>query len=397
MVEPGVLPPPLEVKPLGRVSPSRFALLEQCRLREIWSNAWHPPLLPQSPAARLGSVIHSILQEAGEGNFPAGNRSTIEARWDVLVEQTEREMRSSWLERSLVPLRQRVRQYQVRRIRTVRKALELAERACPQDRLPPTQTVRLAAPLTERYEVPVQSRDGLIAGRIDILRETPAGTVIADYKTGHILEQDPESGVQAVSATYQTQLKLYAALYADTFGSWPVGLEIIPLQGGPIEIPFTPSESSAILRQAATGLQETNARIAELGAPVSPVAAAEALASPRPSICRTCLFRPLCPAYRRIRDAETGTGWPEDIWGTVSHAQPLGNGRLLITLSVTARPYQHAKISGLQPGPDRHPGLAAAVPGNLVSIYNLKGSDQMGVFDETPFTTVYLHHDGVTA
>jgi len=63
------LPP---IKPLTRVSPSRYTAMKNCLLREVWTASGNEPLLPASPLAELGTVIHQLLEAAGRGRLDAG-------------------------------------------------------------------------------------------------------------------------------------------------------------------------------------------------------------------------------------------------------------------------------------------------------------------------------------
>jgi len=57
---------------------------------------------------------------------------------------------------------------------------------------------------------------------------------------------------------------LYAALYRLTFGVWPVRLEVVPLQGAPLAVPYDTEEAYGLLADAVAFLQDANRRIAEV-------------------------------------------------------------------------------------------------------------------------------------
>ncbi len=97
MFTPGVLPQTPSVHPLKRVSPSRFFSLTECPLREVWGASRQQPLLPNSPAARLGSVIHRLLEISGKGLIKNSDPVEIQHVWEGLVRNTEQEMEESWL------------------------------------------------------------------------------------------------------------------------------------------------------------------------------------------------------------------------------------------------------------------------------------------------------------
>ena len=99
---PGLLDDAITVSSLKRISPSRYSNLRECVLREALSAERVPLLLPSSPAARLGSIIHLLLEEAGKGRLSA-TRDAVERRWDSLVEELESKLGTNWLESSCVP------------------------------------------------------------------------------------------------------------------------------------------------------------------------------------------------------------------------------------------------------------------------------------------------------
>lgn len=377
-VKPGVLPETMPILPLKRVSPSRFTALKECALREVWIAARQPALLPAPPATRLGSVIHQLLEESGRGQIDKGD---AEKRWKELVSDVEQRMRESWLERSLAPLRKTVLNYEVRKIRACRKAVEIAQE-------PSLARHKIEGRAEIGFEVWVESPNGLIGGYVDQVQKTDEGAVLRDYKSGYILDKQSPDGELKIKNEYQVQLKLYAALYQSTFGRWPVRLEIVPLQGANQILTFHPQECTKLLEDAADSLKQINQAINEIT--VSSATGNEhLLATPSPATCRFCQFRPGCSAYQKASDQAAGDQWPKDIWGTVTEIRQLGNGRIGASLQVTNRPYTVAHIRGLEPSPDRHPALQLIKQGDRIAVYNLQGSASAISFSETPITVIY--------
>lgn len=380
-MKPGVLPEIAPIRPLKCISPSRFSALKECALREIWTAARQPALLLASPAAKLGGVAHKLLEEAGKGLLGNGDVQDAAKRWVELVNEIEQQMQGSWLERSLVPLRKTVPDYEVRKIRACRKAVEIAQEASVSRR-------KAESKAEAGFEVWVESPDGLIGGFIDHVQETNDGPVLRDYKSGYLLDKREAGEELKIKDEYQVQLKLYAALYQSAFGRWPVRLKIVPLQGADQILPFQPSECVRLLEEAVTSLKQINRRINELT--TSSVQNKEYfLATPSPSTCRFCQFRPGCSAYQKARDTVADTQWSQDVWGTVVDIRKLGNGRISISLQVTDRSYTIAHIRGLNPNPERHPALQFLKDGDRVAIYNLQGDAVRGSLSETPSTVIY--------
>lgn len=383
---PGILSGKLPLVPLQRVSPSRFQSLKDCALREVWAAGGVPNLLPAAPAARLGSAIHQLLEEAGKAQFKNGGITAIEKRWDELVAQAESAMQSLWLEKQFVPLKTAVLHYEVRRLKAIERAEEITQSSS-------AISPGAACQPDNACELWVSTRDGLAAGYIDQVEASAAGPILRDYKTGHILEPPSAQGEGAMKETYEVQLKLYAAIYASTAAVWPVKLELVPLQGPVREVPFTTVECMDLLRQAREAITTINAIIEG-----NPPAKAEALlAAPSPRTCRYCLFRPSCAAYRTAREhAAIQDAWPEDLWGVVRERRALGNGKVLLVLQASA-PSPSVSVRGLSPTPDRHPALPALLTGDAAAIFGLKGGGQGGTFQETPWTVIYRLQEGGSA
>jgi hypothetical protein len=383
-MKPGLLPGVLPVRPLRRLSPSRFTALQGCALREVWASGRQPPLLPVSPRARLGTAAHELLELAAKGHFgisPSGLAELVEEAWEMEVAKAEQEMAASWLERHLVPLRESVADYEVLRLRACHKAREIASESLL------GQRTRDARPMTG-FEVWVATNDGSVGGFIDAVQETNEGPVLRDYKSGYVLERIETGGVAQIKKSYELQLKIYAALYEAAYGRWPVGLEIVPLQGEAIAVPFQPREAVDLLSAAKDCLKGVNDRIGGISTTTDPASLAEGLATPKPSICGLCTYRPACTAYRRARQSSDEPGWPEDVWGVVTEIRQLGNGRLSIAIETINR-LNETRVRGLDPSTSRHPALAGLQVADSCGVFNLRGSSASSGLVETSRTVFY--------
>ena len=360
----GVLPNSLDLRPLRHISPSRFESLKECALKEIWTASRQPALLPPSPAGVVGGIAHRLLEDAGSGRLAGGDQAVAEKRWEELVVAWEREMQRSWLERAAVPLKRTVADYEVRRIRACRKAVEIARNVSDLHYV--TQRSH-----GTRFEFWLQSKDGLLGGFVDEVQEATDGVILRDYKSGYIFDRDENDNSFAVKKSYQTQLRIYAALYQSTFGRWPVSLVITPLQGPDEKITFYPSDCEALVKEAIIRLKDINATIAYLTKSVGN--ATDCLATPSASVCRFCRFRPGCSAYHKTRDSDADSFWPIDVWGTVTDIHTLGNGRPSLSLQVENRSYSQAHIRGFEQTLES-PAAGNIREGDKIAIYNLKSS-----------------------
>lgn len=370
----GVLTFSPTLDPLPWVSPSRAYSMTHCALREALSGNSIQELLIASPGARLGTVIHRVLQEAGDGRLE-DNPAEVDARWNELVAETERGMRLSWLEQHLVPLRRSVPQFEVRRLQTRERAHEVAR----------AQSAVRASPDTRPpygFELGVSTSDGLVRGRIDAVLPSSEGPVIRDYKSGAILEAVGHSDV--LKESYAMQLRLYAALYFETFGQWPVRLEVLPVAGEAYVVSYSRTEAAGLVLQAKETLHRVNAVIAAT-APHDETQ--RILANPSGATCMFCSYRPGCLPYRAAARAPGRSGrWPSDAWGTLRRVRDLGNNRRMIELDAGDEVH---RVRDLSSDRARHPALQILEPGDPVAVFGLRPTASRVAFTESLFTVIY--------
>ena len=364
------------LKPLRSISPTTFSDIRQCALNVVWQRNGNPPLLPMSPKARVGTISHQLLAESGQGRLNA-EESTINARWHELVAEANSEISSYLLERHLAPLENSIPDIEVRRIRTTRSALAIAK----QTRTVTRDNGRATVPAPYGHEIPVQSTDGLVRGTIDaVVRGGSSGVIIRDYKSGAILEYDA-GGTNRPRESYQIQLKLYAQLYAETFGQWPTSLELVSLTGESQEVCFTKNDCSNLLNQAKALLHIVNDNVAIHSSDSLP----QILAKPTPRACAFCRYRPGCGPYRLAAAEPNQEGWPVDVMGTVESIKQLGNSKIMLELATSTA---SVRIPGLSPG-KRHPVLPHLQPGQLVGVFNLRRTRLTAPYLESQLTTVH--------
>ena len=369
----GQLPPVPRLEEIARVSPSRFVALTTCALHEALAANQVPPSLPRSPLARLGTVIHKLLEDAAAGRLSSDEE--IQARWDELVGKQESQMSETWLERHFAPLRTSIGSYDERRLQALARAAELASAAEKHGTNHGTRD-RERAYGTELW---VQNAAGDIGGSIDAVIPSSSGPVIRDYKSGSIRGDDG-----ALKPEYAAQLKLYAAAYAEDKGAWPTVLELVTLTGEPHEVPFSRPECQALLEHASNTLSEVNAHLADAGDDVT--AAQYALASPSTDACRFCEFRPSCQPYHDSVSAHQGLEqWPGDAWGIVVERKSLLNGKDLLRLALHG---DERRIRGITRDATRQPALALMEEGTPAEAFNLRVLGPRS-FEERSSTVLY--------
>ncbi len=279
-------------KPLTSISPTLFNSAVECRLKAAWQASGNPPLLPGSPKTKVGSVVHRLLSEAGSARL-LPREDSINNRWKQLIAEADARMASSTVEKHLSPLNRSVPDIEVRRIRAIRRAQEIARLST----LRPTNPANPVGVPPYGYEISLRSRDYTVQGTLDAaLYQAPHQTTIQDFKSGPIMETDDE-GITQPRNSYQVQLKMYAALYAETFHRWPDSLQLVSIAGTTTDVPYVPDECLSLLNQAKNMLKEINASISRH----TPETVQSTLAKPSPIACRFCPYRPACPPYRSNR------------------------------------------------------------------------------------------------
>ena len=364
------------LKPLRSISPTTFSAIKKCALNVVWQRNGSSPLLPTSPKTRVGTVAHKLLAEAGRGRLTA-TVDNVNARWHELLKEASTAIGHSLLERHLSPLERSVPDIEVLRIRTTRLALDIARKSQTTRR----RGRRHVTPPSYGHEIPVQSADSLVRGTIDaVIPADGTGIIIQDYKSGSIVELEDGNEFHP-KASYQTQMKMYAGLYAENFGEWPVSLALASLTGERQGVPFTKNECSNLLDEAKATLRWINETVKNHPSTSLP----PILASPSPEACIFCQFRPACGPYRIAVAKQDREHWPLDVIGKVESLTRLGNSKMMLSLATGT---DSVKIPGLSSG-DRHPALSALQPGDMAGVFNLRRSRPTAPYSESRLTTVH--------
>ena len=355
--------------------------MQSCLLREVWTSSGNEILLPPSPLAELGCVIHRLLELAGRGQLAEASKGQVDETWTLLIIEAEGRMLQSQVRRLLVPLSKSIPDFEVRRLRACRRAAEIAH-----------ESKRARRPLEEDslsctgFELWIETNDGAVGGYIDRAKKTDGGIVLIDYKGGAILEKD-SSGACGVKEAYKDQMELYAALYQHKFGVWPVSLEIVPLQGAVVKLEWEPASAERLLASARRLLHDVNLKIAEAQGESTK---ATSLACPNTKNCGVCRFRPACQAYWTVRERDSIQRWPHDIRGILREKTALRNGTLCLRITTDpSSPDDVASIRNVSGSPQRHPSLSSLQIGSQLAVYCLKYMCRSNDYAETQSTVIY--------
>ena len=340
-------------------------------LRESAAVGGQEPLMPQSPRAQLGTGIHSLFERAAtDPTFP-DDTPGLAAEWSGMTAGIEHQLSAISYMQAAVPLTRSIPNIGLIRSRTLISLAEVRA-AVP----PPRGTSGSSQASNPAGKL--SSKAGTVVGVPDRISHTQHGVVISDFKTGTFLQPDG-----TVTPDYQTQLKLYGALFHDNYREWPARLEVVSLTGQKIPVPFTPNECEQLLDDAHKLCLKARTQTPDL---VAHPDKQKAVGAPTPETCRFCPFRPHCPAYL---DSALSVAplCPTDIAGTLLCWSKSGNGAILVELQSTKGTLVARSIPPVGPAVV---ALSASAPGDKILIANLK-HDNTNLFSATSYTAVHTY------
>ena len=204
------IPEPPVLIQLDHLTPSIYEASLNCLCKAAWFAFGDGSVLPQHPAAILGTAFHAVMAAAHMGELQVagiGDRSPARNLFDrtaqLLYQCAHPLVRLKFSSAERMPF------YNLQRERTARRATPIAASRPPSFGAA-VGTARSNAH-SMRTESLLYSKDGRIAGRADYI-DGLSGTVV-DYKTGHVFEGEADAG--AVSDSEARQLRLYAYLAAE--------------------------------------------------------------------------------------------------------------------------------------------------------------------------------------
>jgi len=284
--------PPV-VRPQPPFSPSSIEVMRSCTLRILFecSPGYEPRM---GYAARVGTAFHRTLQSFFEQGLPASKEKAIAtARF-----RFEQELRHQHNEANSRPREKSQVRDQVRVDRALEAILLEAIRYVESGYYPISYHKDETVKITEEehilpsaqlpsieVEIPVKSADGLFHGRIDRVEHTSDGDILFDFKSA-LRDDLPER--------YERQLQLYALMYKDTRGSWPIAAHVVyPLAGKVYSVSIDPERCQAVALESAEIVNRL-----QRGEPIA------SLADPG-DVCSVCEYRPWCQPFWNWQAVET--------------------------------------------------------------------------------------------
>jgi hypothetical protein len=225
----------------------------------------------------------------------------------------------------------------------------------------------------------MQSNNGLARGRIDLARPIGTGVEIVDYKSGTLFDARNH-----LKTEYKLQMQLYAALYHAKVGQWPARATLIQMTGPETTVEVRPEACARVLDGMLGELARVNAAVKRAGDPEAP----STLATPSPSSCKFCDYRPVCTEYHRSRSPLI-RDWPRDICGVMERKIVHKNDRVTFVVRDPNAPGSELVLRGVTDSPVRHPALESIPLGGTLAAYNCTQRTDGGSYSENLMTVIY--------
>ncbi len=349
----------INFKIIKRISPSQFCSMKNCAYKTLLAEAFdRKPLLPISPNAYFGTVLHKVLELISKGIIK--NEEEFNRMFDDQVKTVE-----SYLQKNgynfFIPLQKNVKDFGLKKI-LLKKHLR---RATEQPR-----TQNSTRYFSEKW---IESKDNLIAGKIDLVIESENEIEIIDFKTGEITEDildDTGEVFPEIKEEYKQQLKLYAYLYFENTNKFPVNLSLIDLAKLKYSIEFSIAECNEIYQQAKNLLHSANEEIIK----------GTFSANPTEINCKYCLYRPACSFFQKLLETNDSLN---DVSGLVKNVVKYQNGNVSVFLNSSTSENTITSFPS-----EKYDELNYNFNKNI-SIYNLRKEAVEYVYSATKTTTIY--------
>lgn len=349
----------IEFRKINRISPSQFYSMKNCAYKSLLAEAFEKkPLLPVSPNAYFGTVLHKMLELIAKGVIK--NEDDFNKLFDEHVKLQEENLKQQGYD-FFVPLQKSVKDFGMKKILLKKHLRHAAEK-------PAT-----SSGVKFHSEKWFESKDKLIAGKIDLVVEEEQETEIIDFKTGAItqdvLDDDGEI-FSEIKEEYKGQLKLYAYLYFETTGMFPTQLSLIDLAKQKFAVDFSQSECNTIFEEAKELLKATNESLSK----------EKFVANPSEANCKYCLYRPACSFF--LKHLETDYSF-NDISGSVKNVVRYQNGNVSVFLEngerkITVTSFPSEKYDKLNDSRNKQ-----------ISVFNLRKEATEFVYSATKTTIIY--------
>jgi CRISPR/Cas system-associated exonuclease Cas4 (RecB family) len=298
----------INFKEIKRISPSQFYSMKNCAYKALLAEALDKkPLLPLSPNAYFGTVLHKMLELIAKGIVKS--EDTFNAEFDNQVKALEEELKKEGFG-FFVPLKVKLKNFGLKKIQLKKHLRNESQKRAS------LGNIKF---LSEKW---FESQDKLIGGKIDLVIENENEIEILDFKTGAITQDclDDDGEIYSeVKNEYKEQLKLYAQLYFENTNKFPTELSLVDLTNQKFSVVFSKQECKLLFDEAKNLLKVTNDCIkTKLFS-----------ANPKLENCKYCLYRPACSFFHEKLETDFSFN---DVIGAVTNVKKFQNGNVSVFL-----------------------------------------------------------------
>lgn len=328
----------------GPISVTSLPFLNSCLLRLVFeSETAYDPVLPPTPSAILGRLLHNAISEEKTGR-PGAIKGVIRKILDreILIDS-----RAS--ESGEVALRDAVGvSYLLRRMPRDNRDREI---------IPPNveQRERIGEPPLKRsVERTLTSTTLELRGRLDLLEVRGDWARVTDYKTGSIWKDTGEPKEE-----YLLQLVAYGLLVQDNGLASNIELRLIGADGE-----WSNRLDATAIHPVIRGLKHLKTQIQ-----IGHVVRSDDIAQVG-SACQYCDYRPSCPSYAAQAPSlwdtneEVGYRLPNDTWGRIEGLETAPDGFRVYLADASDR---YVCVFGV---PKRF--VKNSLPGDNIAFFSLK-------------------------
>jgi CRISPR/Cas system-associated exonuclease Cas4 (RecB family) len=300
----------INFKEIKRISPSQFYSMKNCAYKSLLAEAFdRKPLLPLSPNAYFGTVLHKMLELMAKGIVKS--EDDFNAEFDKHVKALEEDLKQKGFG-FFVPLNVKLQNFGLKKIQ-LRKHL----------RSESENSARFSN-LKFHSEKWFESQDKLIGGKVDLVIENGNEVEILDFKTGAITQDclDDEGEIYSdVKNEYKEQLKLYAHLFFENTNKFPTAVSLVDLAGQKFPVEFSEQECKSLFDEAKSLLKSTN----------DSIKTKSFSANPKQENCKYCLYRPACSFFHKKLETDLSFN---DVFGEVTNVKKFQNGNVSVFLQI---------------------------------------------------------------
>lgn len=349
----------INFKKIKRISPSQFYSMKNCAYKSLLAEAFDKkPLLPLSPYAYFGTVLHKMLEFIAKGVIKS--EDDFNAEFDNQVKTVEDDLQKNGFG-FFVPLKVRIRNFGLKKIQ-LKKHL----------RSESDQPISFSNTKfhSEKW---FESQDKLIGGKVDLVIENENNIEIIDFKTGAITQDcldDEGESYSEVKNEFKEQLKIYAYLYFENTNKFPTSLSLVDSAKQKFSVEFSEQECKSIFEEAKSLLKSINHCInTKLFS-----------ANPQEGNCKHCLYRPACTFFNKT--LETNFSF-NDVLGEIKEVKKFQNGNVSVILQngnkvLTIKNFDSKEFDDLNNNKNKQ-----------IRIYNIRRDATEFVYSATDTTMIY--------